>query len=194
MLWGRLTVGRHLRVAIAAGVGLLCAYRVGVWWVSPEHRIAQFIGAANRADYPAMLARADEPELQSEGMTPARLRDALTFATGLGPGAWKLAPGEYARIGPVQSRYNRVLVVRLADPRGAVLHGVDGRDMTGTLVAYNTDRGWKIGLTRLLASLAAARHWQRTRTPYRDLCARTGLRPRVFLPEDGRWIEAAVDQ
>ena len=179
---------RRVRTVLSASVVailLIGAYWLHAWWVSPEHRLAQFVAALRTKDMDTMLSLAAPSEVQHLQLTPEKWRTMLAEAVG-DPGGIVLGKEEGRALNDPQSGYNRVVIVELLDHNGKALLGANGMPAKPAIYAYNTDNGWKIDLSALLRSIIARRRWA-TGMSYTQLCLRHDVVAEILDPTDETW-------
>lgn len=166
---------------IALTVSLLL---LRAWWVSPEHRIAQFAGALTHGNSAALLSLCDEAEVKRLGLTPdtlgAVLNDALHSSGGV-----RLTQWEAEIFNESQMRFNRAMHATLTDDKGNTLNDADGKAAVVYIIAYNTRQGWKIALSKFLHTVALARLPGANR--YAPLCQRHQMPLEILDPGSGEW-------
>lgn len=167
----------------------LAAYGLRMWWVSPQHRISQAAAATSQGDWRALLRLADKAEVDGLSLTPeklGRLADACMEWTG---GRYRLASERVIPYSPRQRLYNRARLFRICDEKGAPRRAMDGGEAGAFIVAYKTDRGWKIGLSSLARQMMRLGHSDAaaSNAAYVRACMRAGIPPRQFSPEGGVW-------
>lgn len=177
--------GRIIALVLAAISILIGIYRFYAWWVSPEHRLSQFVAAWQAKDMKTMLSLADSDEVQRLQLTPEKWRTMLAEAAGDSNGV-VLGNVDERPLNDQQSGYNRIAVVELLDHNGKILIGKNGMPTKPAIYAYNTDNGWKIALSALLRSIVARRKWA-TGISYAQLCMQHNSIAEVFDPTDETW-------
>ena len=182
---------RNARRAILflASAGLLVIlYALRAWWLSPEHRIHQFVTAGHRGHLAGMLSLADPEEVKRLGLTDDKFAAMLAEAA-MAPVGVSL--GERLRwedVGEPQNLYNRWAWVSLRDRRGAPLLDTRGGPAELSVIAYNCDAGWRISPSKFLYTVLATRQGMELRKErYAALCLRDGVPPEFYWPEKGEW-------
>lgn len=158
------------------------------WWLSPEHRMRQFVAAVNRGDFRSMIRLADDAEVSALGITPANLAAVLRDAGGQTAGV-SLYIRESADLPPLQATVRRSLCVALATDRGAPVLDTYGRPTVTWVMAYRARGRWHIGLSRFLVGVVTGQTRDRplARSRIRTIWARHGIPLKVFMPEEARW-------
>jgi hypothetical protein len=177
--------GRWLLVIAA----IVLVSRACIWWVSPEHRIEQFIGGVNGDAAHVLIGLADPQEVARVQLTEPKLARMLADLTST-PGGVRVGSLRWEELNEQQVLYNRWGEVQLQDAQGRPVTDYRGRSAKLMVEAYNTDAGWKIGLTNFLLGVIVARHglkgmgqryWELTR-PHQVL-------PAVFNPSTAEWTD-----
>jgi hypothetical protein len=178
------------RVAAAlGGLVILAMYLFHAWWVSPEHRIVQFLAAGQRGDAAAMLSLAAPEEVQRLGLTPAKYAAMLADAA-RAPGGIRLGDlKEWVPLGDAQHRYNRWGKTSLYAANRAPLLDSRGKSAELDVIAYNTDGGWKIGASEFLYLVLCRRQGddQFRKERYAALCQRYGIPAELYWADKGEW-------
>jgi hypothetical protein len=187
------TPGRNWLRANGRGLLMIAAvlllWRAYAWWTSPEHRIHQFIGGVNGQRAGTLLALADPQEVERVQLTEAKLEGMLREVAGTPGGIW-VGFVRWDELNEKQTPYNRWGEVQLQDGQGHPVTDYRGRPATLMIEAYNTDAGWKIGLTNFLVGVVVARHGLKgMAVRYWTLCRRHQVAASVFNPTDGDWFD-----
>lgn len=179
--------GNARRLLVLAAVLLL--WRTYSWWISPEHRIEQFIGAVNSRGAGSLLRLADPAEIQRVHLTEAKLAGMLKDATGT-PGGVRVAFVGWEDLNEKQGVYDRWGEVQLQDEQGQPALDYRGRPARLMVQAYNTDDGWKIGVTNFLIGVIAGRYGLKGMgIRYWTLCKQYQVAPEAFNPTNGEWFD-----
>jgi len=174
--------GRRLWLGLILVVlGVALVWRIHAWWVGPARRIAQFADAANGRQWQRMLALADPAEVEAAPLTTRSLTAVTDAATADIGSDWRIVYVRPVRYFGPQRLYNRSGEFRLCGAAGAPGRGNRSHGRRVSIVAYKTDRGWMIALTRFVRTAAGSP------AAYAASCSKAGLRPRMFMPEEGEW-------
>ena len=170
-----------IALAIALAISLYLFY---CWWISPEHRIAQFIGASQNGDTATMLALADKTEIEHLGLTPEKLKIVLTKVADL-DNVPSYGDIQYEAINDRQRGFNRIARVQILDRNHQPIRLSNGQ-ICIYLYVYNTDQGWKIDVSWLIYSTYFARY-KHDMPAYNDICGNTGVPAEILNPGRGTW-------
>jgi hypothetical protein len=183
----------HLvRGTVAVALVILTAYWVWAWWTSPEHRIAQFIAAVQAHDSDRMLAMAAPEEVQRLGLTPEKLTQMLSDPGGaLASGTIRDAalPPVYNGRSSAWVRAVAITVMQSNSNPAITPSGPEaGHPARSYVIAHHNGGSWRIALSNFIYQAFVARTGASARWPrYTGLCARNGVRPELYVPEDDRW-------
>jgi hypothetical protein len=149
--------------------------------------MSQFVVAAGRGDTRTMLSFVDPSEVEHLGLTPEKLAALFADAAASRDGV-RLQSLEMLPLNERQHRYNRQLQIQLCTSSGRVLPGPSGRPAKATVIAYKTEKGWKVAVSDFVYGIMVARHgWTDRKARFAGLCVRHGIAPAIFWPEDGQW-------
>lgn len=153
-------------------------------WITAERRLDQFLLASQRGDLEGMLDLADPAEVSRLGLTPEKLGRLLEGAAGTREAVALVRPRPEP-LNSTQRRFNRWVNVEIAVRNGLPLP--EGR-LRAIVQAYNTDAGWKIGISNFLYAVEVSRRGMDGRKPrFAALCRQHGVKPELFWPNDARW-------
>lgn len=185
-IWAR--IPKSLRWALLL-IFAIIANQIHLWWTSPERRMYDFARAVERGDAVAMLTLAARKETTRLEITPQKLRAMLRDAA-RSPGGIVLRRPTPIALNRRQYRYNRWIEFDLRSPAGEPLLSENGSAARVAIQAYNTDDGWRIGLSSFLFALVRRRSMPGEggyRKRYVALCAAHGVAPERFETEDATW-------
>lgn len=179
------------RVVIGCAVGIiLFSYWIHGWWVSPEHRVAQFVAASTRLRYQDMLNLSDPPEIRRAQLSAERFRHLLIELVGRNTDVEFDEPVAET-LNARQARFNYMVSVSVRTADNRPLLDPDGRPVRAYLHAYNTDRGWKIALTHFAFATFVASHpeGRNLSARFATACRNAGVEPGFLEPTSGEWRE-----
>jgi hypothetical protein len=175
-------------IGIGLVIALAATYHIWAWWVSPEHRVAQFLTALHRGDTSTMVALADAKEVTRLQLTPKTVEKLLSAA--IGEARQVVAKDlRWEPLAAHQRAYNRWASVVLYRNDGAPLVAAGGSPLRVMVEAYNSDGTWKIGLSHFLYVTYVLRFGSGThRQRYATLCHQHGVRAEVYRPDACEWV------
>lgn len=178
---------RRVLLLLGLGIALAATFFLYGWWVSPEHRLQQFVSAGRRGDTAAMLSLADPKEVKRLGLTPEKFAAMLAEAA-RAPRGVLLGKIRWEPLDKETKRYFHLVSVPLLGRDGAPLPDTKGKPAELAVEAYNTDRGWKVSASKFLYMTLIARHGMEFRKErYAALCRRYGTPPEFYWPSKGEW-------
>jgi hypothetical protein len=177
------------RIALATGVaGILVVGLIYLhaWLISPDHIASLFFGAIERRDYQGILDLADPDEVKHLGLTAPKLGEMISECAATD------GPIRMAHVSPVllnerQTQFNRDYQYRLLDRSGKPLSDENG-DPGCDVVLFNTDSGWKVGVSELLRALVFVRKHV-SHTSLAGVLRRHGCPTERLEPMTNTWVQ-----
>lgn len=189
---------RRIASRVALVIALLASgfavYYIHAWWKAPERIVDAFVQASRQGDASTMLSLGGTAEVRRLGLTPDKFQAMLNEAAGASQGFALAAVGPVS-LSEAQSRYNRMVRMRLISSTGQPILDAQGRALEPTLVAYNTDAGWKIGISDFINQIVSIRYGSDySRGRYAALCAKYDLPAEYLVPQYASWEPATPDE